>query len=190
MACRPAAISLVEMGSRPGMTSGPTTPPSTTMVRWGACVERARMEARSGVSTPAKTTLQSASSRLADTASSSSAVQVPGLGLRHSRCPPLRWRTESPSAKAAGTPPTRVAEGVGPVHVQDGNVGEQRGHEAELLSREGAVHGPGIAAGEEVRAEHSQRGQERDPHGARPIPESQREVAPLVEPHLPRLDAL
>src|SRR2546425_6012201 len=73
---RPARISLVEMGRCPGRTSSPTTPPSTTIVRWGAWVDFARTDGRRGVPTPAKTILWSASSRLAVAAMSSAGVQV------------------------------------------------------------------------------------------------------------------
>src|SRR2546429_50702 len=62
------------MGSRPGSASRPMTPPSTTIVRWGACVARASAEASSGVPTPAKTILWSARRRLEVTARSSEAV--------------------------------------------------------------------------------------------------------------------
>src|SRR6185437_1861515 len=74
--CAPyaARISLVEIGSLPGSSVVPMMPPSRTIVRCGACRCRATAEASSGMPTPAKTTLWSASSRLAVTAISSSAV--------------------------------------------------------------------------------------------------------------------
>ena len=62
------------MGSLPGSSVVPMMPPSSTMVRFGACRCRATAEASSGMPTPAKTTLWSASSRLAVIAISSSAV--------------------------------------------------------------------------------------------------------------------
>src|ERR1700736_3289777 len=73
---RPARISFVEIGRRPGRTSSPTTPPSTTIVRWGAWVDFANADARRGVPTPANTILWSASSRLAVAARSSAAVMA------------------------------------------------------------------------------------------------------------------
>src|SRR3989449_3409979 len=74
VARRPARISLVEIGSRPGAISGPMMPPSMTRVSRGAWRCRARAAARSGTPTPAKTVVSSRSSRAATTARSSDAV--------------------------------------------------------------------------------------------------------------------
>ena len=75
VARRPARISLVETGRRPGAISGPMIPPSMTMVSRGAWRCLARAAARRGTPTPAKTVVSSRSSREAMTASNSEALK-------------------------------------------------------------------------------------------------------------------
>src|SRR5262245_28049971 len=75
VARRPARISLVEMGRKPGAISGPMMPPSMTMVRRGAWRCLASAAASRGTPTPAKTVVSSRSSREAMTASNSEALQ-------------------------------------------------------------------------------------------------------------------
>src|SRR5579875_275031 len=107
---RAARISLVEIGRRPGAISGPMTPPSSTIVRFGACVVWARTDASSGVPTPANTILRSSSSRAALTASSSEAVYV--MSAAELLCRP------APFQQAADPEPLQVRlEGLRPVHV-------------------------------------------------------------------------
>ena len=69
-----ARISLVEMGSQPGFHCGPTMPPSTTMVRCGACSRWASAVASMGAPTPVNTVWWSRSSRAPMTARSSLAL--------------------------------------------------------------------------------------------------------------------
>ncbi len=72
----PARISLVEIGSRPGLIRGPMIPPSITIVSRGACRCCASAAASRGTPTPAKTVVSSHSTREAITASSSDAVML------------------------------------------------------------------------------------------------------------------
>src|SRR2546426_7538742 len=58
-----ARISLVEIGSRPGLMRGPMMPPSMTMVSFGAWRCWARAAASSGTPTPANTVVSSRSCR-------------------------------------------------------------------------------------------------------------------------------
>src|SRR3954471_12589701 len=58
-----ARISLVEIGSLPGIMRGPMDPPSSTMVSPGACSRLASTLASSGAPTPANTTWSSRSRR-------------------------------------------------------------------------------------------------------------------------------
>ena len=74
VARRPARISLVEIGSRPGAISGPMMPPSMTSVSRGAWRRLASAAASRGTPTPAKTVVSSRSWREATTASSSAGV--------------------------------------------------------------------------------------------------------------------
>ena len=69
-----ARISLVEIGSRPGLIWGPMMPPSITMVSFGAWRCWASAAASSGTPTPANTVVSSLSSREPMTASSSLGV--------------------------------------------------------------------------------------------------------------------
>ena len=74
LARRVHRCSLVEGGSSPGTTKGPSTPPSNRMVRPGACSRCARVAASRGTPTPAKTTLPSSRMRALMMVSSSAAL--------------------------------------------------------------------------------------------------------------------
>src|SRR5262249_25634834 len=133
-------------------------PPSRTIVRCGACICRATAEASSGMPTPAKTTLWSASSRLAVIAISSSAVtsligpppgrssppQLPPLRRQRGQPPPPGRRYERAEVGMAVDVLFDITQGPGrPLFLRRGCVGgemlEVRPVEAVALVRVGAV---------------------------------------------------
>ncbi len=80
-----------------------------------------------------------------------------------------------------------VAEAVGPVHVQDGHVGEEGRHRGQASAPVyGILDGLHPAHAHQVRAQHGQGGQEGHAHGRRAEAQAEGEVAPFLEGHLSR----
>jgi hypothetical protein len=83
-----------------------------------------------------------------------------------------------------------VTEAVGPVHMEDGHVGEEGGHRGQRLARVGILDRLEAGRGGQIRPPHGQRRQERHAHGRRPEAQPERQVAPLLEGHPAALHVL
>src|SRR5205823_3702272 len=118
-----ARISLVEIGSRPGLMRGPMMPPSMTIVSFGACRCWASAAASSGTPTPANTVVSSRNCREPMMANSSADVNCWFIGAG----------SASPAHHVGGLPQARVA----PV-----------ARSSRQLFRGGALFGEALAAEE------------------------------------------
>src|SRR5437879_3512680 len=94
-----ARISLVEIGSRPGLMRGPMMPPSMTIVSFGAWRCWASAAASSGTPTPANTVVSSRNCREPMMANSSADVNCWFIGVG----------SASPAHHVGGLPQARVA---------------------------------------------------------------------------------
>ena len=83
-----------------------------------------------------------------------------------------------------------VAETVGTVHVQQRDVGKERGHGGQRLAGVGIGDRLHAADGDEVGAEHREGGEERHAHGRRAEAQAEGQVAPLLEGHRAGLDVV